>query len=179
MRKKKSSALSRLQYRVGREAEEEICYSLKFIHGERNVSHDVRYIDGTNGHPDIKLKIDGNLFFVEVKSIIPFVKTTIKSGITLRTNSVKFNRLSYSRLVRNAKGKRACIVLIVNLRLSNKTLNFILDNDELLDFFSKSNALWVHIPLHYLLNYAKVTELERKDFIYKPVETRQVVLINE
>lgn len=179
LRKKKSSALARLQYRVGKEAEQAICYKLKYVHGDRNVSYDVRYIDGVDGHPDIQLKIDGNLFFVEVKSIIPFVKATVGKRVVLRPNSVKFNRLSYSRLVRNAKGRRACIILIVNLRLSNRTIDFIFDNEHIVEFFTKSDALWVHIPLSYVLNYGKTTELERKDFIYKPVETRQVVLINE
>lgn len=163
---------------IGHDAEREVAYNLRDTFGKRRVDHDVESSDGTNGHPDIQLRTEQGLFFLEVKSATPFVRIYgNKNGKRYlkghKANSIKWNRGSWELLKMRAKAKRACINLIVQIRLQNYNLHFILDSELVQSFFDKTDALWVHIPMWFILHRVKTTDFEATDFEYKPIETKQ------
>jgi len=164
-----------LMHRIGKAAEEEVGRSLAFLFGHRNVSYGVDgFSTGTDGYPDIKINYKDNLFYVEVKSIIPFVKRYNKNGGYNRVNAVKLNKESWVRLKERARAKIATIIMIVEVRLIGDNDYFIIDYDTLEDFVITSTAKeWVHIPLHYILMKCKKIEYKESEFIVNPIETNQ------
>lgn len=171
-----------LMNRIGKEGEEEVGKMLSQEFGYRNVSVGIEgHSKGTDGYPDIKLVYHDNVFFIEVKSICPFVKSFRHSKVTgkrrfagYRANSVKVNRFSYDRLMSRAKTAIATIILIVELRIPNGINDyFILNSDTIEDFMDKTDAEWVHIPLWYILNNTKKLEFNESEFIVNTVETTQ------
>ena len=171
-----------LMNRIGKEGEEEVGKMLSQEFGYRNVSVGIEgHSKGTDGYPDIKLVYNDNVFFIEVKSICPFVKSFRTNKETkkrrfagYRANSVKVNRHSYDRLMSRAKAAIATIILIVELRIPNGINDyFILNSDTIEDFMDKTKAEWVHIPLWYILNNTKKLEFNESEFIVNTVETTQ------
>ena len=171
-----------LMNQIGKEGEEEVGKMLSQEFGYRNVSVGIEgHSKGTDGYPDIKLIYNDNVFFIEVKSICPFVKSFRKSKATgkrrfagYRTNSIKVNRESYDRLISRAKTAIATIILIVELRIPNGVNDyFIIHSDTIQDFMDKTDALWVHIPLWYIMNNTKKLEFNESEFIVNTVETTQ------
>ena len=163
---------------IGNDAEDEVAYRLCDTFGERRVDYNLDFRDGTNGYPDIQLRTDQGLFYIEVKSAVPFVRVYGKKNGKrklkgYRPNSVKWNRKSWELLKRRAKGKRACIILVIQIRLQNTNIHFMFDSDLIQSFFDKTDALWVHIPLSYIFNRMKTTEFQATDFVYKVIETKQ------
>lgn len=164
-----------LMNKIGLEAENEVGLRLSKTFGDRNVSHGVNgYSLGSDGYPDISLVYDKNLFYIEVKSIIPFVKKHNKNGVHNRVNSVKLNKESWRRLKERARAKIATILMIVEVRLIGDNDYFIIDYDVLEDFVITSKAKeWVHIPLHYVLMHCKKIEFKESEFIVNRIETNQ------
>jgi hypothetical protein len=170
-----------LMNRIGKEAEEEVCKKLSKIFGYRNVSFGVDgYSLGTEGYPDVQLIIGDKLFYIEVKSIIPFVKKKNKGGVYYRTNAIKLNKDSWNRLKNRAKAKIASILMIVEIRLLGDNDYFIINYDTLEDLVLASSANeWVHIPLNFILLKCKKLEFKEYEFVYNPIETPQIKIIGD
>ena len=171
-----------LMSRIGKEGEEEVGKFLSLAFGDRQVSYGIDgYSIGTDGYPDVRLNSDGNIFFIEVKSICPFVKkhrrdkeTKRKVFVGYSPNAVKVNKDSYDRLKSRAQTAIATIVLIVELRIGQGSNDyFVIDSDTIEDFIDKCNGEWVHIPLWFILEKTKKLEFNRSEFIVNTVETTQ------
>lgn len=156
---------------IGLEGENNVAMKLSNLFSFRNVSIGIDgFSEGVEGYPDISLNKNGNLFYIEVKSIIPFTFSENK----YHANSVKINRYSWIRLKERAKGKISTIIMIVELRI-NLGLNdyFIIDYNTIEDFILKSKAEWVHIPLWFVLLKCRKLEWIEGEFIPNPIETNQ------
>lgn len=164
-----------LMHRIGKEAEEEVCRKLSFLFGNRNLSFGVEgYSIGINGYPDLKINYKDNLFYVEVKSIIPFTKRYNRKGVYNRLNAVKLNRDSWDRLKERARTKIATIIMIVEVRLIGENDYFIIDYDTLEALVLNSTANeWVHIPLHFIMMKCKKLEFKESEFTVNPITTPQ------
>jgi len=165
-----------LMNKIGLDAENEVGLRLSKTFGNRNVSHGVDgYSIGSNGYPDISLIYKHNLFYIEVKSIIPFTKAHNKKGVYHKANAVKLNKESWISLKDRARAKIATIIMIVELRLLGENDYFIIDYDTLEDLVISSKAKeWVHIPLNYLLTKCKKLEFNESEFVVNKIETNQV-----
>lgn len=164
-----------LMYRIGKEAEESVAEKLSKIFGYRNISIGVDgYSVGVEGYPDVQLIANNNLFYIEVKSMQPFIKRYGKNIIN-RVNGVKLSKDSWNRLKDRAKAKIATIIMIVEVRLLGENDYFIIDFDTVEDLFlAKPNVQLLEIPLHFIMMKCKKLEFTENEFIYNPINTAQI-----
>lgn len=164
-----------LMHSIGKEAEEEVYRKLSYVFGDRNVSCGVDgFSIGTGGYPDVSFIYSDNLFYVEVKSIIPFTKRYNKKGVYNRTNAVKLNKDSWKRLKKRAKERIATILMIVEVRLIGDNDYFLLDYDMLEDLWldNKDNE-WLNIPLHFIMMKCRKLVFRESEFLPHPIDTPQ------
>lgn len=155
MRKNLPYDFRQRRYELGEQGEINVGKILCEYFGHRKVSYKFEgYSEGTNGYPDIVLKLDPPLA-IEVKSIKPFTKQENKKGFYRSAGWVAIRREQWYDELKFAKEHLAKLILIVEVRLKDKGLYFWFNSDQIEEYMKIRKGERIHIHLDDIFNEAR------------------------
>jgi len=120
--------------------------------GVRNISYAMDgYSEGTNGYPDLILKLNPPLA-IEIKSMSTFVHRTRGDKTAKYINYVPIVKDSWYNELAFAKSKKMKLILIVEIRLKDKGIYFWFDHEMLKPYLEKSDAQYAYVSIHDVMN---------------------------
>lgn len=154
--------------KVGRDAELRVAKILSKIYGNRNVITEGSFASGTNGKPDILLKLDLPIL-IEVKTCTLFHKKRI-------FGAAKTFLHSWERLTRYAQQRLMGRIIIVEYRHKGLAIYVWVDGndvDRMIEDRKKSNPNFnvFHFEFREALKYGQI--LTERGFETEPIESSQ------
>jgi len=143
------------RHELGEQGEINVGKILCEYFGFRKVSYGYDdYSSGTDGYPDIVLKLNP-ILAIEVKSIKPFTMKKNKNGIYKSAGYVAIRRDQWYEELKFARERLGKLILIVEVRLRDKGLYFWFNSDQIEEYMKKLKGERIHIHLDDILNKAR------------------------